>query len=170
MTAFSNQPERHGMTAEQAKALVKKYGTITAAAEAAGIPRTTLRDRLPGIARDASPTEGKAATRKLRTISERDLLMETDSETRFRLNLRRLVRSFKRGEYMRDFDMRRETGASGDAALWREVRGEEEFAGNIMEIGHGSEPALYWGHRDSVADMIQRGKARRPVWLKGKKP
>jgi hypothetical protein len=158
------------MTPKEAKALVEKHGSITAAAAAAGIPRTTLRDRLPSAAQEAKAPEVKAAPRKLRTISERDLLIETDSETRFRHNLRGLVRSFKRGEYMRDFDMRRETGASGDAALWREVRGEVEFAGNIMVIGSSGSPAVYWGHSDSVADMIRRGKARQPNWVKGNKP
>lgn len=155
------------MTREQAEAAVQEYGGIKPAARALHVGRNTLKRALASTSSKRDATDSTPAKHRRRTISERDLLIETDAETRFRANLARELRSLKRGEYIRDFDLRRDVGAAGDASLWREVRKDEAFAGNVMQIGHGSDPAIYWGHADSVADMIRRGKASRPAWAKG---
>ncbi len=155
------------MTRDEATAAVKQYGSQRRAAQATGIARTTFARALEGNGPMKLAATPAAQPPKRRTISERDLLIETDSETRYRANLAAALKGLKRGEYLRDFDLRRDVGAAGDASLWREVRKSPEFAGNVMEIGHGSEPALYWGHAESVAGMIARGKAHKPAWAKG---
>jgi hypothetical protein len=66
-----NRPERHGMTPKEAKALVEKHGSITAAAAAAGIPRSTLAGRIKGIPEAAKAAEGKPAPAKRgKTLAE----------------------------------------------------------------------------------------------------
>lgn len=146
------------MTRQDAEAAVKKYGSQRAAAAALGCTRKPIARAL----RDSV----KPHPAGRRTITEKDLLIETDAETRFRVNLTRLLRGMKRGEYMRDFDVRKDVGAAGDASLWREVRKATEFAPHVLEIGNGSDPAVYWGHRESVAGMIANGKAHKPAWAK----
>jgi hypothetical protein len=157
------------MTKQEAVDAVRKHGSIRKAAPALGVCRKTLRRALAGagnvapVAVKATAPE-QAAKPKRRTISERDLLIETDAETRYRENMRAALRGLKRGEYCRDFDMRKDIGAGGDPSLWREVRKSDEFAPHAMEIGHGREPMIYWGHPDSVAGMVAKGKAHAPSW------
>lgn len=149
------------MTRQEAEAAVTKHGSQRAAAKALGVTRKAIQYALKKDAPQAAAPKGHR-----RTITEKDLLIETDAETRFRVNLTRLLRGMKRGEYMRDFDVRKDVGAAGDASLWREVRKATEFAPHVLEIGNGSDPAVYWGHRESVAGMIANGKAHKPAWAK----
>jgi hypothetical protein len=148
------------------RAAVAKHGGMRPASRALGIAYRQVRNAL-GV-KDPEPVVVKPANSGAwgRRISEKELLIETDAETRFVTNLSVLLRGIKRGEYMRDYDVRREIGASGDASLWREVRKSPQFSKHILEIGNGSDPALYWGHSESVATMIERGKAHRPSWAK----
>ena len=155
------------MTRDEATAAVTKYGSQTKAAKALGVSRRTIARAMEGNGPMKLAAPPTVQTQKKRTISERDLLIETDSETRYRTNMAAALKGLKRGEYLRDFDLRRDVGASGDASLWREVRKAPEFIGHVMEIGHGSDPAVYWGHAESVASMIARGKAHAPAWAKG---
>lgn len=147
------------MTSKEVAQAVKKYGSIRAASRVIGVPYSTMHSWLNG-------TNGK---RVRRVVTEQDLLVQTDVETRYATRLREVLRSLKRGEYMRDYDVRREACATGDLAMWRAVRESPEFVDCVMEVGRGSDPVIYWGHKESVASMIQRGKARRPVWAMGKK-
>lgn len=103
-----------------------------------------------------------------RTISENDLLAETDIDTKLTLALRVALKTLPAGQYMRDSDMRRECHV-GDAHAWRDVREAAEFWPCAMVVGNGSEPSVYWGKPANIAGMIERGKARRPAWVKDDK-
>lgn len=156
------------MTQDEARALVKRHGgNKAAAARAAGMPVQTFRDRLNGKqpAGRVAQTEAVASAGPRRTISEADLLAETDIDTKLTLALRSALRDMTSGEYMRDVDMRHECHV-GDARAWRDIREAAEFWRHCMIVGNNSEPAVYWGRPESVAGMIERGKARRPAWVK----
>lgn len=159
------------MTPDEAKDLVAKHGgKIAAAAREAGMPDTTLRDRLRGVPprpqRLLRPVRPMADAQTIRrTISEEDLLATTDVDTKLTLALRAALNALQPGEYMRDADMRRECHV-GDLRPWRDIREGEEFWPYAMLVGHTSDPAIYWGRPQSVAGMIERGKARRPMWVK----
>jgi len=159
------------MTKRDAEAAVHKYGSGNEAARRLGVARSTVQkalrkgDESKQMEAKTDRPSGRVATVS-RRISERDLLMATDSETRFHANLTTLLKSLKRGEYIRDIDARKEVGAMGDASLWREVRKGECFRPFVLEIGSGSEPAIYWGHPESVEKMCQNGKAHRSAWAR----
>jgi len=151
------------MTRDEAQTLVAQHGgNVAAAARAAGIPRQTLCDRLKGKPEGTART-GAAVGNHRRIVSESELLLDTDSETKIQTAIREQLKALKEGEYLRDSDMRREVHC-GDLETYREVRASEEFAGNVMDVGRYSDPVTYWGREASVASMIERGKARKPKW------
>jgi hypothetical protein len=105
---------------------------------------------------------------KRKTISENELLEEVDPETKVFVALKASLRSIRNGQYIRDSDLRRECHAN-DTTLWREVRCKQEFWPNVMIVGNSAEPMIYWGSPTSVASLVQRGKARKPQWVRKEK-
>ena len=154
--------------AELQDALGRAGGNMTAAARILGVAKSTVQKAMGRHPDAAKDRRGAASTKKpptrTKTISEADLLMETDLETRAREGLRRELVSLGAGEYIKDFELRKMCGCSGDQSTWRTVSQSDEFAAHAMEVGSRSNPAVYWGVADSVASMIKRHKARRPLW------
>lgn len=149
------------ITHKEAVLAVKRYGSIRKAAIALRLGDKTISTALK--TEDAEP-EPETVRAKRHTISENDLLEETDEETKVTNALREEVRSFHKAEYIRDTDLRKECHGH-DTALWREVRIGQEFWPYAMMVGNSANPMIYWGHPDSVKSMIERGKARKPGWI-----
>lgn len=151
------------ITKEAAEKAVKQYGSAKKAAHAMGMCDKTIRKALksgPSATPEAKPVEAVA---KRHTISEKDLLVEIDPETRVTTALREILRKMPRSQYMRDYDVRKECHAS-DTTLWRDVRVQAEFWPYAMVVGNNADPMVYWGHPESVKSLIERGKARLPSW------
>jgi hypothetical protein len=148
------------LTSEMAKMRSDKKMTYRDIAEHMGVTSSAVRRAFKAASCD--PQHRRIGV----TISERNLLLETDLETRAIETLRAMFAEIKPGEYIKDFDLRKLCGCSGDQSSWRSVSQAAEFAPNAMEIGSRSNPALYWGHPRSVASMIERNKARKPLWAK----
>ena len=102
-------------------------------------------------------------------ITEADLLLDTDLETKAASTLRRELTALEERQYIKDYDLRKECGCTGDPTTWRAVTQTAEFAKHVMEIGSNSNPTVYWGCARSVTSMVERHKARRPAWAQSAK-
>jgi len=98
-----------------------------------------------------------------RVITEEELLLETDKETRYTHTLRNELDKLEKGHYMRDSDMARACGV-GDYRTWKDVIQSDEFIPYACEVGLHSSALLVWGHPESVLGLIGQNKARPPIW------
>ena len=156
---------REIMTKSKAEAYLKKYGSLRKTSEMLGINFRKLKRILASKDPECVVVEKGEVEKPRNTISESELLADVDPETKVTVALMNSLRSIGKGQYMKDTDLRKECHA-GDLNIWREVRMQKEFWLNVMIVGHSSEPMIYWGSPSSVESLVERGKARKPSWVK----
>jgi hypothetical protein len=124
------------MTPKEAKALVEKHGSITAAAAAAGIPRSTLGGRLKGIPEAAKAAEGKPAPAKRgKTLAEFRAVW--DKSTIIPARLREGLRQLGANGWEYELAFAKLAGVSmQDLSNYREM-----FADFIVLLDHGKRKA-----------------------------
>ena len=159
------------MKHEEAVAAVKQYGGIRPAARALKMCDKTIRKAY--LNPDANNGQVKVliagtpvkTSKPRNVISEKELLVEFDAETKATAALNVALKGLSKGHYIRDTDIRKECHAS-DTGLWRDVRAQKEFWTYAMVVGNHTSPLIYWGHPESVASLIERGKAKLPNWVR----
>jgi len=129
-----------------------------------GVAKSTVMRAFNGRSDRPASKRPNRKRSSVQAVSESELLMETDLETRASSCLREELAGLGELEYMRDYDLRKACGCASDSTTWRNVSQSREFAGHAMEIGSRSNPAMYWGRQNDVASMVNRRKARRPAW------
>lgn len=162
---------RNNMKHEEAVAAVKQYGGIRQAARALKMSDNTIRKAY--LNPDANDGKVKVLisgtpvqpSKSRNVISEKELLVEFDAETKATMALKAALKSLPKGHYIRDTDIRKECHAS-DTGLWRDVRAQKEFWPYAMVVGNHTSPLIYWGHSESVASLVERGKAKLPNWVR----
>jgi hypothetical protein len=160
---FMKKEESMAISQTAATNALKQYGSMRQASAGLGVSFRTLKKALNGGGTPIVVKEDSAPSKR-RTISEKDLLIESDPETKVTAAIRSELRRLGKAEYIRDIDLRRECHAN-DTGLWREVRVQEEFWPYVMVVGNSAEPMIYWGHPASISSLIERGKARQPNWV-----
>ena len=152
-------------TSNEARQLVKKYGSIRAAAKAAGLCSTTFRRRLEGInARKGPELPPESATppcKKRRAgLSEREFLQKFDVNVRMRGLLAQAVKLIEKRRFYQDHEMRRLVSC-GDCRLWRDLANDpgEGFAAFQFRMGD----TVYWSDPESVKDILSKNSKARPL-------
>lgn len=140
--------------------LRKTHGTLKAAAQAAGIPKSTFADILKGKTRRSrtlghmeAPADaavpGIAVGGSADFVSPAELLKPYDLVGRALVE----IKEVPRGQLLPDDALRRRLGVSSDR--WRQARGSARLAGHWFEA---PDRKLFWGSKDLVASTAMQVK------------
>jgi len=128
---------------------VEKYGSISKAARAAGIPATTFRDRLTRELKGV-PQQIHDAKEAPRGISAEELLLKHSPEHK----IMHAAKETPRGTFYVESDFIRRIGITGG---YKHIVEREEFSDYR---GRAAGSVFYWGHPDSIASMKADGVLR----------
>jgi len=158
------------MTYEEA---VRKHGGIGAAARAAGIPKSTFRDRLlkeragnavPSLALGSvghRRTGRRRRAGRLETVTEEELLVQYDPYEKARARMATIPALIEEGAFAKDYAIRKALGLSGETQLFRELAEDPEM--ELLQyqfyLGRGSKRVLLW----TDAATKQRMLAEHPL-------
>lgn len=141
------------MNQKEAQALVKKHGSISAAARASSMPRTTLSDVYNGVRETVTrqpANDQQPATKRLAGVAVAKFLHQFDYEAQLMRTLRRLCGK----RFMADHDIR--AAASLPAAVYRRVTDLPAFEDWKIKI----DGRLWW----SAPSNIKQVRAQQTNW------
>jgi len=138
---------------------------MSAAARALGIPKTTFGGRYHReAAGKAQPLPGggksqaaRQPSRRIPTISEKDLLSTYDPYERARANMEAIPSLIQRGAFVKDLEIRKAVGLTSDPRLFRELAEDPEMRLLPYQfwIGRGSKEILCWTDPETKQRILQ---------------
>ena len=152
------------MTYEQA---YETHGSIKRAAEEYNIPYTTFHNRLkkeragesvpPLEARSARKSARRPSRPRVSALSERELLATHDPYEKARVNMEQIPSFIDAGAFVKDYEMRKAVGLSGDAQLFRELAEDPEMGLLCYQfaMGKGNKETIYWTDPETKLRVLE---------------
>ncbi len=153
------------MTYQQA---YEEHGSIKRAAAAFNIPYTTFHNRLkkekagqqvPPIERGAlTPKQTHRSKRpRVAALSERELLATHDPYEKARVNMEQVPSFIDSGAFVKDYEMRKAIGLSGDSQLFRELAEDPEMGLLCYQfvMGKGNKETIYWTDPETKTRVLE---------------
>ena len=146
---------------------VKEHGGVKQAARAYGIPPSTFRDRMVkekagepvAPLKEPSRQTGRPSPSRprLSTLSERELLATHDPYEKARANMEQIPSLIEPGRFIKDYEMRKAVGLSGESQLFRDLAEDPEMGLTDYQfcMGNRSKAMIYWTDPETKARVLK---------------